>query len=60
VIVVQDTHVLVVEDEPYAAETTAGILEDKGYRLHFARDGIAALECTNGPVFRRDFLEPAR
>jgi len=60
VIVVQDIHVPVVEDEPDVAEATAGVLEGKGYRLRLARDGIAALERTNGPVLRRDFLEPAR
>jgi len=43
-IVVPNTHLLVAEDEPHAAEAVADYLARKGYRVSVASDGLAALE----------------
>lgn len=36
-------HVIVAEDEPLVAVTVAGMLEEGGYRVTLARDGLEAL-----------------
>ena len=37
-------HVIVAEDEPLVAATVGGMLEEGGYRVTLARDGLDALE----------------
>jgi len=41
-------HILVVDDDPMAAELTAAILEEAGYDVITAEHGAEALECLNG------------
>lgn len=38
-------HILVAEDEPLAAEALVEVLEEGGYRVTVARDGLQALAC---------------
>jgi len=37
-------HVIIAEDEPLVAVTVGGMLEEGGYRVTVARDGLEALE----------------
>lgn len=37
-------HVIVAEDEPLVAVTVGGMLEEGGYRVTLARDGLDALD----------------
>ena len=41
-------HILVVDDDPMAAELTAAILEETGYSVITAEHGVEALECLDG------------
>ena len=36
--------ILVVDDEPAVRDLVSGLLEDEGYTVHTAPDGLAALE----------------
>ena len=46
--------VLVVDDEPAIREVIATLLEDEGYLVRHAKDGLEALDTINGDRDRPD------
>jgi CheY-like chemotaxis protein len=51
-----DERILIVDDDDFVCQMNGEILSDAGYQVHFAKDGLAALEKMQGGPDRFDLV----